>query len=600
MSHFNYRLYKRNNMKTKCVFLVIVSCFLITFSACEQELLDIPRKGAQPIDEFFKTDEDATAALANVYRYAWTTTYSNSLGIYPFIKNAMSDDHYSGGQKRNDQPLYEALNEFNFASDNSYILSYFQGLYNLVYRCNLIITNFTGGNLDTDAKKAAVAQAKVWRAWAYTELITMWGTPPLVDHPLKPSEYTQGNGDPEELWNLVVTDLSEAIASGALVEKATANTKVATVTKGYAQSLLGKAYVYMTYSLAGGAMGGSQAEAAVTAAKTSPHWVKAAAEFENVINSGKYSLYNGDFFNILKKTTDWSSENLFEFNRVFNATNTANNLSASFESFMIGWDGPRMTGYGSYQNCTRASNFLTPRREAYDAMVAWEGSPNGHRIKGSIMTYDQIVSEMKIAMTNGTLNTVYACDGVFDKKYYRDEKLDCRTGHATEKNYPLMRYSEVLLLAAEANLMIGNQSKADTYMNIVRSRAGLSPITGATLSDIQQEKRCELYFEGVRQYDIIRWGMAYDLMKDQGAVVPYFTAYTASVTGTGTAAVIDSRSTGTAVVAGVTYTLGVKDQTINSVYGFKKGKHELLPFPQQEILLSGEVVGGPLVQNPGW
>ena len=71
--------------------------------------------------------------------------------------------------------------------------------------------------------------------------------------------------------------------------------------------------------------------------------------------------------------------------------------------FMIGWDGPRMTGYGAFQNCTRASNFLTPRKEAYDAMLAWEGSPNGKRIKGSIMTYDQVVSDMKIAMTNGTL-----------------------------------------------------------------------------------------------------------------------------------------------------------------------------------------------------
>ena len=53
-------------------------------------------------------------------------------------------------------------------------------------------------------------------------------------------------------------------------------------------------------------------------------------------------------------------------------------------------------------------------------------------------------------------------------------------------------------------------------------------------------------------------------------------------------------STGTAVVGGVTYTLGVKDQTINTVYGFKKGKHELLPFPQQEIFLSGTAVGGTL------
>jgi starch-binding outer membrane protein, SusD/RagB family len=583
-------------MKTKYLFFGLVACLLISLSSCEEELLDIPRKGALPVNEFYKSDADAEAALATVYRYVWTTTYQNSNGIYPFIKNIMSDDHYSGGQKRNDQPLYEAINEFNYASDNNYVLSYFQGLYNLIYRCNLIIDNFKEDNYDTNIKKAAVAQSKVWRAWAYTELITLWGTPPLVDHILKPSEYQQGNGDPVALWNLVETDLKDAISSGHLPEKTTVNDKIAKVTKGYAQALLGKAYVFMTYSLTGGAYGGSQAEAANTASKTSPYWAKAAATFEELINSGKYALYTGNYFNIMKMAADWSSENMFEFNRIFNSASTGNNLPGGWESYMIGWDGPRMTGYGSYQNCTRASNFMTPRREVYDAMVEWEGI-NGVRVKGSIMTYDQIVAEMNIAMTSGTINTVYANDGVFDLKQYRDEKEE-KTGHATEKNYPLMRYSEVLLLAAEANLMAGNQSKADTYMNQVRNRALLDPITDVTLSDIQKEKRCELYFEGARQYDIIRWGLAYDLLKDQGKTVPYFTAYTASATKD--PLFIDSKWTGTATVGEITYELGVKDETINTVYGFKKGKHELLPFPQGEMLLSGPTSGGNLVQNPGW
>lgn len=588
-------------MKTKYLFLGLVAFLILSMYSCESDLLDIPRKGAQTQDTFYKTDNDANAAIATVYNYVWTTTYSNSLGIYPFLKNILSDDVYSGGQKRNDQPLYENINEFNFATDNSYILSYFQGLYNLIYRCNLIIENFVGDNLDTNIKKAAVAQAKVWRAWAYTELITMWGTPPLVDHTLTPSEYQQGNGDPVELWKLVETDLKDAISSGFLAEKTGVNDAIATVTKGYAQSLLGKAYVYMTYSLAGGAYGGPQAEAAVTAAASSEYWGKAATVFDEVINSQKYALYAGDFFNIFKEATNWSSENMFEFNRIYNSTNTSNNLSCNFESFMIGWDGPRMTGYGDHQQCIRASNFLTPRREAYDAMVAWEGSTEGHRIKGSIMTYEQVVNDLDIAMTNGTINTVYACDGVFDLKYFRDEKKDCNTGHQTEKHYPLMRYSEVLLLAAEANLMAGFQDKADLYMSEVRNRAGLDPIIGVSLSDIQQEKRCELYLEGVRYYDIIRWGLAFDLQKEQGKTVPYFSAYTAGVSADNEGnPIIDSRWTGVVAVNDVEYTLGVTDQTLNTVYGFKKGKHELLPFPQKEILLSGEVVGGPLVQNPNW
>jgi hypothetical protein len=61
----------------------------------------------------------------------------------------------------------------------------------------------------------------------------------------------------------------------------------------------------------------------------------------------------------------------------------------------------------------------------------------------------------------GVKDGVYTIYGLFDMKYFRDENLDCLTNHATEKTYPLMRYAEVLLLASEANLMTGNQAKAD-------------------------------------------------------------------------------------------------------------------------------------------
>lgn len=587
-------------MKIKYLLVGIIAV-LTAFTSCSDDLLDIPRKGVMPQSEFYKTDEDAESALAVVYKYVWTTTYSNNLGIYPFIKNVLSDDVYAGGLKRNDQARYEEINEFAFEAENNYVMGYFQGLYNLIYRCNLIIDNFAGDNLDTAIKKSAVAQAKVWRAWAYTELTTMWGTPPLVDHCLTPSEYQQANGDPQELWNLVVSDLTDAISSGALAKKSSANDKIANVTEGYAQALLGKAYVFMTYSLNGGALGGSEAAAAVSKAATSEYWSKAAEALDKVINSNMYALYNGPFVNIFKTPTNWSSENLFEFNRVYNASNTSNNLSASFESFMIGWDNAAITAYGEIVPCNRASNFLTPRLEAYDAMKTWQSADND-RLNGSIRTYNQLVNDMGVGVKNGVY-TIYACDGVFDMKFFRDQNHDCITNHATEKNYPLMRYAEVLLLAAEANLMIGNQGKADQYMNEVRRRAGLAEMSNITLSDLQQEKRCELYMEGTRAYDLVRWGLASTNMKDQGADIPYFSAYTEGATydSDGNLITLKSKSEGSVTVNGVTYTLGVQNQSINeSGYGFKAGKHELLPFPQREILLSGEIVGGPLKQNPGW
>ncbi|CUQ52183.1 SusD family [Dorea longicatena] len=84
-----------------------------------------------------------------------------------------------------------------------------------------------------------------------------------------------------------------------------------------------------------------------------------------------------------------------------------------------------------------------------------------------------------------------------------------------------MRYAEVLLLAAEANLKDGNQSEADACLNEVRQRARLDAKT-ATLDAIKLEKRLELCSEYTRYQDIIRWKDAEALLKDQGERTPIF------------------------------------------------------------------------------
>ena len=588
-------------MKIKNLFTGIIVILLAVLTSCSEDLLDIPRKGVVPKTEFYQTDTHAEEALAMIYRNAWQWMYNSDHGAYPLLKNLLSDELYCGGLVRNDQQQWESLNEYTSSTGNTYPLNFFQNCYNVIYRCNLILDNFTGDNLDTPVKKRAVAEAKIWRAFVYMELITLWGTPPLVDHCLEPTEYKQGNGDPQELWNLVTTDLTDAINSGALYQKTTLTDKFANFTVGYAQALLGKAYIYMTYSLNGGAKGGPDAIAAPAKALTATeYWSKAAETLDKVINSGMYRLYQGDFTNIYKTDLNFDPENMWEWNRApYNTASASMNLRPGWESYLHGWATGQIFAYGDIVPCVRSSNFFTPRKTAYDRMVAWNGGEDNNRMYGSIRTFEQIIKNMQIATIPG-VTTIYACDGLFDMKWFRDENDDCKGGgHYTEKGYPTMRYAEVLLLAAEANLMMGNQGKADTYMNEVRKRAGLAEMSNITLSDLQQEKQCELYAEGTRGYDLVRWGLAAEILKDQGKDFPTFTAWT-----DGTSSPInfvESRWSGSITVDNTQYTLGVSRIPINeSGYGFKAGKHELLPFPHQELLLSGEIVGGPLKQNPGW
>lgn len=124
------------------------------------------------------------------------------------------------------------------------------------------------------------------------------------------------------------------------------------------------------------------------------------------------------------------------------------------------------------------------------------------------------------------------------------------------------------LLAAEANLESDN-AKATEYLNVVRRRAQLADKGSITLADIQLEKQCELCGEGVRFQDIQRWGIAKDLLAKMGEKIP-------------------TRSAG-----GIEW--DTKANNDPSKYGYKAGKHELLPMPFKEIQMNSA-----LKQNPGW
>ena len=127
-----------------------------------------------------------------------------------------------------------------------------------------------------------------------------------------------------------------------------------------------------------------------------------------------------------------------------------------------------------------------------------------------------------------------------------------------------MRYAEVLLLAAEAQLQAGNTTKALEYINQIRTRAKETPLTSVTLNDIKTEKRLELCNESVRFQDLVRWGDAITAMGQQGKEIPSFT------------------------------TTGVKWGFQNTNYGFKE-KNMLLPIPLKELNLNAN-----MQKNAGW
>lgn len=199
----------------------------------------------------------------------------------------------------------------------------------------------------------------------------------------------------------------------------------------------------------------------------------------------------------------------------------------------------------------------------YWIFVQEEGA-DGYRLNETMKTYDK-VKELGDYIIDG--KSLYGHEGYFKWKN-RILKGEFISGGwmTSHNNLRYMRYAEVLLLGAEAQLKNNDAAKATEYVNQIRSRAKLPAKSTVTMDDIVLEKRLELCGEYVRYQDIIRWGIA-DKMKNQGKQIPSFT------------------SSGS---------VNWEEYSTGDNAGFKD-EHWFLPFPEVEISLNSNII-----QNPGW
>lgn len=504
--------------------------------------LEIDQHGVQSYENYYQTDEQIEAGVVECYQQA------QSMGITSFANKALlSDDYWCGGGQRGDNGGYEQLNEYRFSADLDAVQGWFSGYYTGINRCNIIIDK-CAENASPVAKRA-VAEARVIRALMYFELASMWGTVPLVDHVIDSSEAAIGNTDMATLWKFITDDLNAAISSGALREKSDVSNNDADnwrISKHYAYALLGKTLLW-----AGDKAGAAQA-------------------LDQVINSGKYALYEGDYQNILQPTAKNSCESLFETQK----GNDANNFEFAIVGCMMRWRAAYFDfsafNYGAYNimsfNSGQDYGFYNPTGELMADFIANEGV-DGYRLNQTVKSLDWI--EQNIGMK--LVGNLYGVEEYLMWKWFPGFDTQNWGGYGAmsyTNNYRWMRYSEVLLLAAEANLESDN-AKATEYVNQVRRRAQLADKGSVTLADIQLEKRCELCGEGVRYQDIQRWGIAKNTLAKKGEKIP------------------------TRKPDGIFW--DTKANNDPSKYGYKTGKHEFLPFPVKEIKMNKE-----LQQNPGW
>ena len=575
-------------MKKYIIIGISLATALFTLASCNQSLLDIPKKGVIAYESFYDgSEESAESAALNAYAAGIKAINVSDMdfghwNIAPahfVLMNAPSDDSYYGSGSESDHIFGLEINEFrkSFGSNSSVVVADYKAFYQFIYACNLVIDNFDPA---TSAKVARnVAEARVLRAFAHLHLATFWGNPPKMDHIIEADAHPS-NCDHAELLAWIIKECEEA--SAALPSRNGKNDKNGAVrlTKEAALAIEGKAQVF-----AGDYSG----------AKTT---------LKKVIDSNNYDLVPGeDMWNMFHRAGDGSPEKVFEFNYV---DNTNLNNFGGFRHFQRSqscfWRDLRKLPMPFFQINNAWGGGGNPSESFVNAIM--QNEPNSYRRKAWLISYEELLTDYSYPSIPGddtmtkaqklldpnrgiTSSAYFGNVGWFLTKYAPLEtELNENSKDGNDNNTPVMRYAEVLLLYAEACAMSNDSDGSGlAALNKVASRAGAPTYATLTLDNVKKEKRFEMFMEGVRFADLVRWGDAATVLKDQYKEIPSFKDPFDAAKGTPHSAVVfisDTREAGD--------------------YGFVKGKNELMPYPLGELQLNAynEETGEGIQQNPGW
>lgn len=453
-------------------------------SGCGKSFLEQDIPGRAPLEEYYKTDADAVTATYAVYDLL-QAEYNWGWGSPLMLKTLPSDESNAGGNGPADQPNYQALDNFTFESQNQVVLWVWRVNYYGIYRANQVIHRVSG---ETELQKRLIAECKVLRAYYHFELTSLWGDVPLITNLLLPADYTTTKRTPRaEVYAQLEKDLLEAIPLLPLKSQLDGANKFR-VSKGMAQALLGKIYLYQE------------------------KWPQAHAALNSVITSNEYSL-EPKFAAIFSNAGEFGIESVFEVpfssKRNYDWGNFPWNTFRQIESNIhVQLMGPRSDFYTKAPGDSLLAGwgFNLPKPKLYNAYVA---AGDVVRRRSTVMSE----AELKAAGGNWTAPTAWDYEGYFQRKYgsfstsTNGPVNDLNFGN----NYRLIRYADVLLMAAEAYYRDNKENEARAELRKVRLRANLPEITAsgpALFEAIVNERFLELAFEGQRYLDLVRWGRA--------------------------------------------------------------------------------------------
>ena len=459
-------------------FIKITFAFtLVMLCSCSEDFLD-----KEPLDQvvssnFYQTENDAMEALVAIYD---VLGYQSTPGIAwaPFItiSDVLSDDAYAGGSDANDGVQQDELNTFNIPTTNTLLHAIWLKNYTGINRANLLLEVIDEIEASDEFKARVIAESQFLRAYFYVDLVRFFENVPLITRTLNdPADYSQPQASPQAVYDQIATDLLDAY--NVLPDNIPA-TETGRVSRWAASALLARTFLF-----ASDIYGTDMQTPTETVDRA-----RALSLVEEIINSGNHALLD-DYADIFRLASEFSVEAVFEIPHGDNPAwwdwgyvrGGEGNLAAQMQ-------GPRVTGS---DNWDRGWSFAPVSQ---DLVSAFGSDP---RLASTVTMEEEI---------DGNLVKGYQHTGYFSKKYSSDAEhwgSDGQFEHNRTANFRVIRYSEVLLMAAELG-----SANAQEYFDQVRSRAGM-PSRPVNIENIMEERRLEFALEGIRYFDVIRKGDDY-------------------------------------------------------------------------------------------
>ena len=483
-----------------------MSLMLLAFLSCnDDKFLDVNPSSETP-EQALSSPTAATELVNAVYNKF--LNWNESSFAWNGVSSMTSDDADKGsdpGDTGGDKDLMDAI---SFSPTSLSFNEVWEANYQGIARANQAIKFLPDLAIDETLKKRLLGESKFLRAMFYFRLAQMFGGVPLIKNVpniQNPADIEAANtrATRKEVFKFIIEDLEAAAAD---LPTQYGGPDLGRATKGAALTLLAKVYMHMY----------KQEDSDLSIPE---RWQKVKDLTTQVMGLG-YDLTD-NYEDIWKEIGENNEESIFEIQARGETPNKG------VEGYFVSQGARGAGGWGW--------GFNTPTQDLANAYEA-----NDTRRDATIIFRGE-------TLWDGLLVPNTVSNPMYNQKAYVSKTAETFNGNDWEsnKNVRILRYAEVLLMNAEAALVVGGD--AATPLNDVRERAGLGNAPVVNQMAVWKERRVELAFEHDRYFDLVRQGRAGTVLRAHGK-------------------------------------------------NFVDGKHELFPIPQAQIDLSG----GLLIQNPGY